>query len=254
MSVCCLFFLIVSIGCGSLLIAGDAGVRLKNDHSEIHPGGLVEVDVWVESETFVHPTLEAPRHSYLQKVMVQELPFRVKEKGGYEYRWRLVYQAMQSGEITLEGGWVELDKGKDGSRFSLKALALAVVGFGDEVDHDGVEMFSGAQAPDESRLHLSWVGVVIVSLLVAAFVFYRVQVKRGIPSDGPNITPFRAAIEGLLAEANEGRFSTSSFERFLRDFRGDYSSSLEEEIEYFLYSENYDPCTLRKRLEEGLGQ
>ncbi|MDE0768000.1 MAG: hypothetical protein OSB19_06380 [Opitutaceae bacterium] len=220
---------------------------------ELVPGDLLEVKVLAFASEYSRYDLVAPRDSALRFVATQAFPVTLNEASEYESKWVVVYQALQSGEAVLAGGYLETGSGDDSGKVLLSPLEFEISGFGTEADHDGVERF-GADSILEKIASKKWMIALLVGMLGLFYFIMRVKQKREVDLTEVNLDPFQIEVATLLAELNSEKASRGDLEGFLERFRSRCSPLLVREIELFVYSKNGNTDDLAKLIGKELAQ
>ncbi len=232
-AICLCFFL---AGFSSSIRAG-VSVEISATEHAVRPGDLVEVSVTDRSREYGSRVLREPTHAAFRTVAVQAFPVRLNENSEYEHRWKVVYQALRSGEVLLEGGFIEYPLGGDTKRSPLEAAEIDVTGFGAETDHDGVEQLGGAALAYSERAFSAWVYAIFAIAVLITFFGWRAR-SRKLDMDSEADSPLRSAVVKLQNKLKSGELPRLELERFLVDFGKDCSSRLVSEIERAVYSKN----------------
>lgn len=222
----------------SSVVYGETRVEIERvAEGDLLPGDLLEVKITAYASEYNRYALVEPNHSALRFVATQGFPVRLNEDSEYESKWMLVYQTLQSGSLSLEGGFLELANADEPVRMALAPLALEVLGFGPEADHDEVERFEldSLLGKVASR---SWVLALLIGLIALFYLGMRLRLRREAPQSAVDEDSFRVEVSALRSALDSGDAPHRQLVRFLEEFRSRCSPSLAKEIELFVYSKN----------------
>ena len=219
---------------------------------DLLPGDVVEFEVVATSEGFERLELVEPRSASLRFVAKQSFPVQLNGESGYESKWILVYQILRSGEVAMEDGSLLNARGE--VAVAIEPMALSALGFGGELDHDGVERFGDTESGlSGGSRGLVLTGLLAVMALVGFYFVWQQNRRKGIEDDSPE-QRVQQEIEDLRTALTREVVAQSRMERFLERYGDRFSEQLRFEIKRYLYSESRDGAALARKIGEELAQ
>lgn len=239
--------LIIVLGGPLSSVVAIGPVTVSVDRNQVyHPGDLVELSVSIRSSNYSRYALREPTHQSVRFLETQSFPVEKNQEGEYEKSWMVLYQISRSGNLALEGGFIEAESRSEPVRFALEAIAFESQGFGMEEDSNLPEALSPTEIEKQKgRAILLVIAMVLLGTAFLWALYFRRKDRETLREEE---FPARISARNLLAEMDSGRMPMDALERFLYDYPAFCSERLSRALERVVYSKSEQ----RKELSEQL--